>query len=214
MAEKRIQQPVKKKGSLVLIFSIGFVVILVMSLPTVLLVFLGLLPTFVAYVVDLSPKKNAAFCVGGINLCGVFPFMMELWTGENTMSQSIDILTNPYSLIVMFGASALGWMVYQSLPPVVAAFLTVIAQRRVSTLRNNQRNLIKEWGEDVSTPQEVIDLRDDVNLASMEPDSDKEIEEVKAQSASELAADALTAPITDDDLVDNNTPAAPSVGTG
>ncbi|MBL6932116.1 MAG: hypothetical protein ISR45_04140 [Rhodospirillales bacterium] len=149
-----------KQGQLTLWLSVGFVVMVILSLPSVMLIFFGMLPTTVSAIIDRSAKKHAAFCVGGINICGVFPYLMELWTGDNSMEGAMRILTDVFSLIVMYGAASFGWMIYQSLPPIVATFLTVIAQSRVSSLRSVQRQLIEDWGDDVATPQEVLDMRE------------------------------------------------------
>ena len=149
-----------KQGQLTLWLSVGFVGLVIMSLPTVMLIFFGMLPTIVSAIIDRTPKRNATFCVGGINLCGVFPYMMELWVGDNSMEWAMRILTDVFSLLVMYGAAAFGWMIFQSLPPVVATFVTVLAQSRVASLRSTQRQLIDEWGKDVGTPQEVLDMRD------------------------------------------------------
>ena len=149
-----------KQGQLTLWLSVGFVGLVIMSLPTVMLIFFGMLPTIVSAIIDRTPKRNATFCVGGINLCGVFPYMMELWVGDNSMEGAMRILTDVFSLLVMYGAAAFGWMIFQSLPPVVATFVTVLAQSRVASLRSTQRQLIDEWGKDVGTPQEVLDMRD------------------------------------------------------
>jgi hypothetical protein len=44
----------------------------------------------------------------------------------------------------------------------------VIAQSRVSSLRSTQRQLIDEWGDDVGTPQEVLDMRDQLGEEAIE----------------------------------------------
>ncbi len=159
--------PAAKKGrlnssQLTLWLSIGFVVLIILSLPSVVLIFFGMLPTTVAFIIDRSKQHNAAYCVGGINFCGVFPYMMDLWSGDNSMDMSGRILTDVFSLVIMYGAAGFGWMIYISLPPVIAAFLSVMAQHKLSTLRTTQRQLIKEWGEDVSTPQDVLNMREEI----------------------------------------------------
>ncbi len=148
-----------KKNQLTLWLSIGFAVTVIMSLPSVMLILFGLLPTFVAYVVDKTPQKNAAFCVGGINICGVLPYLIDLWIGENSMDEAIKTLTDVFALVVMYGAAAFGWMLFQSLPPIVGAFITVLAQSRVSSLRSIQRKLIEEWGDGVALSQETLQSR-------------------------------------------------------
>lgn len=164
---KTALKPAPRKGTfnssqLTLWLSIGFVALIILSLPSVVIIFFGMLPTIVAFIIDRSKRRNASFCVGGINFCGVFPYLMDLWGHDNTMEMSIRILTDVFSLVIMYGAAGFGWMIYITLPPVIAAFLSVIAQHKLSILRTSQRQLIEEWGEDVSTTQEVLNLREEI----------------------------------------------------
>ena len=175
---KNAKTPAARKGGinssqLTLWLSIGFVALIILSLPSVIIIFFGLLPTIVAFIIDRSKQRNASFCVGGINFCGVFPYLIELWTGDNSMDMSVRILTDVFSLVIMYGAAGFGWMIYLTLPPVIAAFLSVTAQHKVSTLRSTQRQLIEEWGDDVSTTQEVLDMRDEI-AANEGADPDEE----------------------------------------
>ena len=128
--------------------------VLILSLPTVILVFFGMLPTFVALIVDRTRQKYAVFCVGGMNFSGVFPYLLDLWAGEHTIGSAMEVLTDVFSLLLMYGAAGFGWMIFIAIPPVVGAFLTVMAQRRVSQLRRDQKELIEEWGEDVAASED------------------------------------------------------------
>lgn len=216
MANKPQPAPAKgsfKQGQLTLWLSVGFVVLVIMSLPTVMIIFFGLLPTIVSAIIDRTPKKNATFCVGGINFCGVFPYMMDLWLGDNTIEGAIRILTDVFSLIIMYGAAAFGWMIFQSLPPVVATFVTVIAQSRVSSLRSTQRQLIDEWGDDVGTPQEVLDMRDHLGEETLETAADASADAAPA-STGNVQTDALLDGI--DNLLGGSTkpPGTPPAAAG
>ncbi|MEO5337634.1 MAG: acyl-CoA synthetase [Magnetospirillum sp. WYHS-4] len=146
------QAPAKKQSAPMTMVGIAaaLVGLVVVALPTVTLMFIGLLPTVVAYVIDRSPQKYATFCVGGMNFCGVFPYVLDLWRGAHTMAGAFKFLTNAFALLLMYGSAAFGWALFAAIPPVVVAVLTVISQRRVSTLRTNQRRIIEEWGEDVA----------------------------------------------------------------
>ena len=130
--------------------------VVIISLSSVILLFFGMLPTFVAMIVDRTRQKYAAFCVGGMNFSGVFPYLLDLWAGEHTVASAMEILTNVFSLLLMYGAAGFGWMIFIAIPPVVGAFLTVMAQRRVSQLRRDQKELIEEWGEDVAVPDDDL----------------------------------------------------------
>jgi len=146
--------PSGKKASLALVWTaLTLVGVLIISLPTVIFVFFGMLPTFVALIVDRTRQKYAVFCVGGMNFSGVFPYLLDLWAGEHIAGSAMEILTDGFSLLLMYGVAGFGWMMFIAVPPVVGVFLTVMAQRRVSQLRHDQKELIEEWGEDVAVSE-------------------------------------------------------------
>lgn len=119
-------------------------------LPTWVFLILAMLPTVVAFVVDRTPSRNGWVAVAGLNFSGVAPYLMKLWFETHSMSAAMKMLSNPFDLIVMYGAAGLGWVLHMSLPPVVEAWLDVTSQRRLTQLRTTQRKLLGEWGEEVA----------------------------------------------------------------
>ena len=115
-----------------------------------ILLTVGLSPTIVAFFIDRSPRKYVTFCVGGMNIAGVFPSFLNLWNGDNSLAGVKAILTNPFEMTIIFSAAALGWLIYFAVPPVVKSLLTVFAHHRINVLREEQRNLIKDWGEGIA----------------------------------------------------------------
>jgi len=138
-------------------FGLVLVVMLIISLPTVFMVFLGLLPTFVAAIIDRVEGKYATFCVFGMNFSGLFPYLMEIWFKNHSFDAATTIMADPFNLIVIYGAAGFGWMLFMALPPVVTTFLSVMSQRRVAILKENQRTIIEEWGEGVITAIEIAE---------------------------------------------------------
>ena len=65
----------------------------------------------------------------------------------------------------MYGGAGFGWILYIIIPSVVSALLNVIAERRISRLRSQQRDLISEWGKDVSVKPETIENSENKSLA-------------------------------------------------
>lgn len=125
------------------------VLLIVVALPTVLFLTFAMLPAVCALIVDRTDEKSATFCVGGLNFCGVFPYLMELWFGDHSLDQAIRLLTDVFVLAVMYGGAGMGWMLYLSLPPVIASFIQVMSQRRLQQLRKTQQEIVEEWGEEV-----------------------------------------------------------------
>ncbi len=124
--------------------------LVVVSLPTVLLLLFGMLPTIVAYIVDPSKHKASTISVGGMNFAGVFPYLLSLWNGIHSIDTALGVLTDVFALMVMYSAAACGWMVFVAVPPVVAVLLNVMAERRIAALRASQKRIIEEWGKDAA----------------------------------------------------------------
>ncbi|MDA0340832.1 MAG: hypothetical protein O3B74_04445, partial [Proteobacteria bacterium] len=57
--------------------------LLVFTLPTVLILSVGMLPTLAAYIVDRRREKYTTLCVGSMNFVGVIPFLATLWTEDH-----------------------------------------------------------------------------------------------------------------------------------
>ncbi len=124
------------------------------SLSSVMILLFGMLPTLVAFIIDRSPRNYAMYCVGGMNFSGVFPYLLDLWTGNHDISSAIDILSDVFSLLVMYSGAGFGWMLFMAIPPLVGAVMTVMSERRLAHLQDNQKGIIKEWGEDVGVLDE------------------------------------------------------------
>ncbi len=145
----------KPKGSMALLGMAALFVLIVVYFPaTVILVLLGMAPTIVAYVVDRSPQRYSAICVGGMNVAGLMPFVLDLWAGMHTVGEAFDILTNVFSLLIIFGAAGFGWMLFLIIPPVVSTVLVEMAKRRADQCRTIQADLVEEWGQEVATQED------------------------------------------------------------
>ena len=163
------EAPQGKKASMALVWgAIIFGGLVVISPETVLLLSFGLSPTIVAFIIDRTAQKHAAFCVGGMNFSGIFSYVLDLWSGGYGIRGAVDIITDPFAILVIFSAAAFGWLVFMGVPPVVSAFITVMAQRRVALLRASQKELIQEWGESVANPEEVVPGRAEAPAALVE----------------------------------------------
>jgi len=150
MAKKSpgISKP-KRRGNNRLLFTLVLLPAAVVLLPTTIVICVGLLPTFVAYFTDRDREKFAAMTVGAINLCGTVPFVAELWENGPSLQRAGDIVSQPFTWLVMYTAAAIGWAVYLAVPSVVGNLLVIRAQTRIRALRDEQDGLAEEWGPEV-----------------------------------------------------------------
>ena len=119
-------------------------------LPTVLVLVIGMVPTIVAFFTDRRREKYAAFCVGAMNLLGVLPVALGMWTRDHSMDSAMRNVTNVFNWFMMYGAAAIGWGLYSITPAIVAFVLRVQIERRISKMQGYQQELIDEWGEGVT----------------------------------------------------------------
>jgi hypothetical protein len=135
--------------------TLTLVAALFLALPTALLLLIGMVPTVVACIVDLTPGRYACRCVGALNFAGTSPFVLRLWADSHTVPQALAIVADPFALLAMYAAAAVGWLIFHGVPGVVAALRTFNARRSAEALRARQRELVEEWG------QAVTDARED-----------------------------------------------------
>ncbi len=119
---------------------------IVTALPTFIVIMIGMVPTLVAFIVDLTPGRYLCRCVAGLNVAGIAPFVHKLWTGENNVDAALHIIGDSLSWLAFYGSAGFGWMLFLSLPGVVAAAQTINARRKVRLLHESQKNLAYEWG--------------------------------------------------------------------
>ena len=130
-------------------------------LPTTILLGVGMVPTLVALATDRDPEKSAAITVGSLNLCGCIFFAIELWKTGHTIAAALAKLGDPMTWLVMYGAAGAGWMLYFTIPPLVASAEISRAEKRIDTLKKKRVGLIQEWGPDVSNEEDDIGAGED-----------------------------------------------------
>ncbi len=122
----------------------------VFTLPTVLILGIGMTPTLAALITDRRKEKYATLCVGCMNFVGVLPFMVELWTDDHSYDNAFNLIGDPFTWLVMFGAAAIGWAIYFVAPGIVGMFIAMRADQRIELLKRRQRDLVEEWGPGVA----------------------------------------------------------------
>ena len=145
-------KPAKKSGklafySLMLVAGLG----VPFMLPTVVLLLAGLIPTYVAFFTDSDPQKSGATSVGAMNVAGIVPFIIDLWSKGHTLTNAFHILGDTNSWLVILGASGIGQLIVYTIPPAIATLTLTHAETRIKGLRQNLDMLKASWGPEVAT---------------------------------------------------------------
>jgi hypothetical protein len=153
---------------------------MMLSPSSLMILSLGMLPTLVAFFCDRTEHKYGVYCVGGFNFCGMLPFLLKL-ISDHSLSAAMNIMSNVFSLAIIFGAAGLGWLLFLSIPPVISTFLIIMSDSRVKSLKTIQQRIIDEWGSSVVEDNELrtnLDTSDEdmVAPAEAEPHKTKQTE--------------------------------------
>jgi hypothetical protein len=132
------------------VFMLFLFITAVVFVPTTVMLTVGMLPTMVASFVDRSRERMMGLTVGAMNLAGCTPFVLQLWTGSHTMAQTVDILSNPFTIVVMYFAAAVGYMIEWTLTGMVVIFMTEKAKLRLAEIDKIHEELERKWGIEVT----------------------------------------------------------------
>ena len=140
------------KGAMIVLLLMFMALAAGLFLPTSIVLGAAMVPTIVALLTDQDPEKYATLTVGPLNFCGVLPMAITLWSGENSLTQALRLLSDPVNWLMMYGAAGLGWMLFYMIPPVVAAFVVRRHEAEIARLTEHQEKLVEEWGAEVAGP--------------------------------------------------------------
>jgi len=157
MAKKKKQpiarrQAVRRGGLplLLLAFSTIAIILLLLAAPALIVYLVGMVPTLVAIFIDRDPRKYASISVAAMNFAGVSFYLVDFFAGTASFSRALELVSDVFVIVVIYGAAAGGWIMIMVMPPVTAVILTALAESKIQSLRKQQAELVKNWGEEVA----------------------------------------------------------------
>lgn len=121
-----------------------------MLLPSLAVLFLGMLPTLAAAAAERVRGRHLAKTVGLMNFCGCLPLLIELWSFGQSFHALSTVMKDVYGWLLAYSAAGFGWAIYLMVPPFVTAYYTVITEAQVRILKQSQRKLVEMWGEEIA----------------------------------------------------------------
>jgi len=143
-----------KKRSNFFLYALIAVPIGLMIVPTMVVLGVALVPTGVAFLLERKKGYYGGLTVGAMNLAGTAPFLADLWFDGHNMQAALGIITNVFAWMSFYGAALFGWAIYSTTPSVVGTFMAMTAGRRITTMRELQKELVQKWGPDVESVYE------------------------------------------------------------
>src|SRR5215471_18275354 len=133
-----------KRGASVTVAMALVAVLAVTALPLCILLLTGLVPTMVATVVDRYRAKYLTRAVGFMNIAGLTPPIVQLWTNGPTMDGVAGILSRPINWLTMYGAAGIGWVLFLGMPSIARVFVDIRADQLQHDLKMRAKHLVEE----------------------------------------------------------------------
>lgn len=150
-------------------------------LPTTLVFFVMMAPTWVAYITDRSRDKNLAITVGMLNFAGTLPAIIELWSRGQSHQTAMLLIGDVFVWVVAYGAAFAGWGIFAVMPTLVGNFYRMTTDARIKGLVKQQKALIAEWGHAVADGSAPVVPGEDGADADEDADADDDAEVAEAE---------------------------------
>ena len=134
-------------------FLICLCVLSLVSIPSGILLLLGMLPTLSIWQYDHTHNKNIALTVGFMNVAGIIPFIIQVFPNGQKMNEAFPILESAKTWGLIYVSAFMGWMILQGLHPLIKNQLTAQITKRQEKFKKMQELLVEKWGEDVTNPK-------------------------------------------------------------
>jgi hypothetical protein len=147
MAEGKKRRGLSGRSRILMIMGL---IVAVIFMPTAILLTVGMLPSMVALIIAPRRQKAKAITVGAMNLAGCVPFILQLWTSDNTAVHSFMIITDPRTIIVMYCAAGVGYAIDWAVSGLVSTIMVQSGSVRIQQISKRQAELVARWGREVT----------------------------------------------------------------
>lgn len=122
------------------------------SLPIVIVLFIGLLPTLTLLLID--PKNlNKLIVVGCFNLAGVFVYVFSV-IRNYSIHNALFVFSDIFNMILMLCAAGLGLVIYYEMPHLFIHLTRTSNQRHIASIDAHISKLKEIWEPDVVGKQD------------------------------------------------------------
>lgn len=128
--------------AMIILFQAGFLFIL-----------FGLMPSMVAYFVDVAKGKPTFKCVLSCNLAGMIPTFTDVFMSDSWSASMQMLMGDLFTWFIVYGASAGGYALLSTCRILTQVGIIVSWDARIETMLKKQEKLVEEWGPTVKIRQ-------------------------------------------------------------
>jgi hypothetical protein len=109
-------------------------------------VLFGLMPTIVAYFVDVLPGKHVFKCVFACNLAGMAPTFADVLQSDSLGATLQTLMADPLLWFIVYFSAGGGYILLWVCRTITHVTVTISADSKIESLKKQQEELIEEWG--------------------------------------------------------------------
>ena len=144
---KNKKAPLQLNAAQKLLLLLMIIVALMTTLPILMVLLVGLLPTFTLMILDIK-NVNKLIVVGCFNLSGVFIYMFNVLRNFS-VDNALFIFSDIFNMILMLGSAAVGLIFYYELPQLFVYVARTSNQKHIANIEAKVEKLQEIWGQDV-----------------------------------------------------------------
>lgn len=152
-AKKNPAKEGKRKGSTkttILLIAISLALIMVFKTGFIFLM-IGLLPSIVAYYLDVTRSRTRFHTVLACNLSGVLPYMAEILKDKGTGGGYVtSLMSDPSTWMVVYASAGFGWLLVFATPLFAQFIITMFNQGQIARFQSLQDRIVRDWGQEVA----------------------------------------------------------------
>ncbi|MDX1924416.1 MAG: hypothetical protein SFT91_04270 [Rickettsiaceae bacterium] len=105
----------------------------------------AIIPSIATLFADKAPHKCASATICTFNLIGALPYLKELYFAHSINDAAKEVIINPIAWTVIYASAFVGFVIYFTLPEIVAHFYVVKANMKILNLNEKKREICNQW---------------------------------------------------------------------
>lgn len=115
-----------------------------------LFIIIGLLPSIVAYYMDISTKHYSFQAIFMCNICGMLPFIARILQHGPSSAVMNSIMGTALNWFIIYGAAMIGLWLVAICPMIAQIWITRYNIAQIHRLERLQKKIESEWGHEVT----------------------------------------------------------------
>lgn len=111
---------------------------------------IALLPSIVAYYMDISKHRYTYTAIFSSNFAAVMPYLGRMLHHGPSSSVLQEIMGSAATWIIIYGAAFMGWLLVQTCPMFAQSIVRNYHQGQVARFERMQKKIESEWGPEVT----------------------------------------------------------------